>query len=353
VGEDDARCGRQDSSDDDCDVHSKASQETGIPLPEELDDLSEGCSDDVADGYNWVHSAVNPWWNAAEWRTTVMLKNIPNDYTRDQVVSLLDSHGFAGRYDFVYLPLDFTTHSAFGYSFINLITPLDAQHFQQVFYNFSNWSYCSKKVAEVTWSKPTQGLQMNIERYRNSSVMHGEVPDSFKPAVYHNGHRMCFPPPTKALAFPDMKIRAETGCQSDQTTVMIRNIPNDLTRDDMIDLLVEKGFEAKFNFLYLPMDFRKWCGLGYAFVNLVSDDVARQLMDELEGFDGWKVPSRKVATVVWSTPSQGYDAQVERYRNSPVMHESVDDRFKPVLFDEGKLVKFPPPTRAVHPPTHK
>ena len=40
-------------------------------------------------------------------RTTVMLRNIPNNYTREMFLALLDDNGFAGRYDFVYLPCDF------------------------------------------------------------------------------------------------------------------------------------------------------------------------------------------------------------------------------------------------------
>ena len=40
-------------------------------------------------------------------RTTVMLRNVPNNYTREMFLTLLDDHGFAGRYDFVYLPCDF------------------------------------------------------------------------------------------------------------------------------------------------------------------------------------------------------------------------------------------------------
>merc|ERR1740123_2226645 len=40
-------------------------------------------------------------------RTTVMLRNLPNDYTRDMLLALLDKEGFQGKYNFVYLPMDF------------------------------------------------------------------------------------------------------------------------------------------------------------------------------------------------------------------------------------------------------
>ena len=32
----------------------------------------------------------------------------------------------------------------------------------------------------------------------------------------------------------------------------------------------------------------------------------------------------------WSHPYQGLDAHIERYRNSPVMHEDVPDEYKPM-----------------------
>ncbi|CAE7888089.1 ML3 [Symbiodinium necroappetens] len=47
-------------------------------------------------------------------RTTVMLRNIPNNYTRDMFLELLDQHGFAGRYDFAYLPCDFCRDANLG-----------------------------------------------------------------------------------------------------------------------------------------------------------------------------------------------------------------------------------------------
>ena len=39
--------------------------------------------------------------------TTVMLRNLPNDYTREMLLALLDTQGFANSYDFVYMPIDF------------------------------------------------------------------------------------------------------------------------------------------------------------------------------------------------------------------------------------------------------
>lgn len=60
--------------------------------------------------------------------------------------------------------------------------------------------------------------------------------------------------------------------------------------------------------------------------------------------------SDKIAQVCWSDPLQGLKAHIERYRNSPMMHESVDAKFKPMMFSNGARVPFPAPTKKLKPP---
>ena len=48
------------------------------------------------------------------WGRQVMLRNVPNDYTREMLLELLDSQGFAGRYNFAYLPCDFYRDANLG-----------------------------------------------------------------------------------------------------------------------------------------------------------------------------------------------------------------------------------------------
>jgi len=281
------------------------------------------------------------WWCCWGW-TTVMFKNIPNHYSREQVVALLNKHGFGSRYDFLYMPFDFKTKTASGYAFINFLSQQDAFCFQQAFQYFSSWGGLSNKIADVTWSK-VQGYWANIARYGNSSVMHPDVPDEFKPAVYQFGCRVVFPQTPKTLICP------EVGDHTKQTTVMVRNIPNDYTREMLLDLL-DQGYEGRYNFVYLPIDSKKLSNLGYAFVNLVSHSFAQKFCDDLTGFNDWKVQSPKELALCWHRNEQGYAALVRRYRNHSVMHHSVDDREKPVVFDKGKRVPFPCPTRQITPP---
>merc|ERR1719379_1114593 len=57
--------------------------------------------------------------HSAETRTSLMLRNIPNDYSRDGFMRLLDMEGFRARYDFLYLPIDFQRKASLGYCFVN------------------------------------------------------------------------------------------------------------------------------------------------------------------------------------------------------------------------------------------
>jgi len=147
---------------------------------------------------------------------------------------------------------------------------------------------------------------------------------------------------------------ANVGSKSDEglwTTVMLRNIPNNVTRAGLLDLLMRKGFSTtSFNFVYLLMDFKRDANLGYAFVDLVSAQEAHRFFQVFQGFQGWGLASGKVGQVCWGNPLQGVDEYVERYRNSPVMHSSVPDEHKPMLFLNGARIQFPGPTKKLRAP---
>jgi len=129
--------------------------------------------------------------------TTVIIRNVPQNYTRAMLLELLDREGFSGLYDFVYLPVKFGSSSAFGYALVNLIDHEDAQRFQAHFQSFSSWGVECTNVANVSWSKAHQGLTEHVERYRNSPMMHESMPDECKPIILEKGLRVPFPAPTK------------------------------------------------------------------------------------------------------------------------------------------------------------
>lgn len=141
---------------------------------------------------------------AAEAATTVMLRNLPNNYTRAMVCTMMDKEGFKGHYDFLYLPIDFRSKANLGYAFVNLVSEADVQSFWKVFDGYTRWVLPSAKVCSVSWSGPHQGQQAHVDRYKDSPIMHSSVPDEFKPVIFAagSGERQAFPPPSKKLRAP-------------------------------------------------------------------------------------------------------------------------------------------------------
>jgi hypothetical protein len=142
-----------------------------------------------------VHSIADA--QLAVERTTVMLRNIPNNYRRTNMVELLGSLGLSEEWDFIYLPLDFKSRVAIGYAFVNFVSHASALRAFDVLNGFNSWRGKSSKVCEVSWSQTHQGLEANIELVRNSPMNRRRVPEECKPFIVKNGQRVALPPAGK------------------------------------------------------------------------------------------------------------------------------------------------------------
>jgi len=142
----------------------------------------------------------------SETRTTVMLKDIPGDLSRNILVQVMTARGFMGCYDMVYVPIDFKTGLNHGYGFVNLASPSMAYRFFGTFNGFDCWPDNAGRPCTVSWGTVLQGLSSHVAHYRNSPVMHTSVLDDYKPAIFgHDGQRLAFPAPTKKLRAPRIK----------------------------------------------------------------------------------------------------------------------------------------------------
>jgi hypothetical protein len=136
-----------------------------------------------------------------------------------------------------------------------------------------------------------------------------------------------------------------------KTTLLFRNLPDAFTRSSVFRILRVQGLAAKVNFIYVPGCFKNKEYYGYAFVNCISHEAAEEIMERLHSFSNWSIDGcDNTMEVSWCTNHQGLEAHVERYRNSRIMHESVDDEYKPAVYKNGSRLAFPPPTRALRPP---
>lgn len=143
-------------------------------------------------------------------RTTVMLRNIPNKVDQPALKDFLDSTS-RGKYDFLYLRIDFKNMCNVGYAFINFIDPMDIIAFV-VAKSGKRWNkYNSDKVLDVTYAN-IQGTDQLVEKFRNSSVM--DQPDAYRPKLYHSsgplaGQEAAFPESNN----PNRKLRSITAAQ--------------------------------------------------------------------------------------------------------------------------------------------
>mmetsp|Transcript_23685 Transcript_23685/g.68064 ORF Transcript_23685/g.68064 Transcript_23685/m.68064 type:complete len:332 (+) Transcript_23685:248-1243(+) len=195
-------------------------------------------------------------------------------------------------------------------------------------------SFGSEKAAPTLSEKSDKAEKANQGETGGKSSSKTSKPAALVP--------MKVPVPHPAHEKPEMP---ENG-----TTCMLRNIPNRYTRIMLLNLLNDAGFHKAYDFVYMPMSFRNGVNLGYAFVDLVSHEDAKRLMEAFEGWSKWSFESTKVCKVSWATPHQGLEKHVDRYRNSPVMHPSTPEEWKPIVFKDGEPAPFPAATKAIRAP---
>ena len=101
-------------------------------------------------------------------RTTLMIRNIPNKFTKDNFLYLFNKE-FEGKFNCFLLPTDFNEKKNFGYCFINFLNSLDIIYFYYKF-NGKNWPGTnSKKICEIIYSK-IQGINKMIRHYPIKSI---------------------------------------------------------------------------------------------------------------------------------------------------------------------------------------
>ncbi len=118
-----------------------------------------------------------------EKRTTLMIQNIPNKYTRQMLVDELnDKHRHC--YDFLYLPIDFRNKCNLGYAFINMITPADVVSLHNNMRGQSWKQSRSEKKADVKWGR-LQGKRSLVEHFRASSFLK-RIPNDCRPICFYS-----------------------------------------------------------------------------------------------------------------------------------------------------------------------
>jgi len=296
---------------------------------------------------------------AAQGCTTVMLRNIPNRYTRDMLLERLNQ-GYKAQYDFVYLPIDFNSKCNVGYAFINFRTSAAARGFMQEFH-LKKAQQClpgfsSQKVCEVSFAT-VQGREANMENFRDEQFIEKlkERPEWHPLFLDDNGKEiplskvlsgvgkkrrgasgtapspMAVPPappvtPYAAMMSPSVGAFSPFGMgvmptpfgmlptgpfaspvvpaatastptapsrtallnvlpnATSATMLMLKNIPNALTRAQLIKAFNDR-YKGAYDFLYVPGDFQSagaQKSRGFLFINFRSAKRAQQFTKDFD-----------------------------------------------------------------------
>ncbi|XP_071741557.1 protein MEI2-like 4 [Rutidosis leptorrhynchoides] len=127
-----------------------------------------------------------------------------------------------------------------------------------------------------------------------------------------------------------------------RTTLMIKNIPNKYT-SKMLLAAIDERHRGSYDFIYLPIDFKNKCNVGYAFINMTEPSLIVPFYQAFNGKKWEKFNSEKVAYLAYAR-IQGKAALIAHFQNSSLMNE--DKRCRPILFhadgpNAGDQVPFP------------
>lgn len=120
-----------------------------------------------------------------------------------------------------------------------------------------------------------------------------------------------------------------------RTTLMVRNIPNKYNQLMILEE-VNVNHEGKYDFFYLPIDFKNKCNVGYFFINFLEPKFIVPFVHEFNG-QRWKsFNSEKVCAVSFAR-IQGKNAMIARFQNSSLLEK--DDEYRPLLFYSSGAAK--------------
>jgi len=137
---------------------------------------------------------------------------------------------------------------------------------------------------------------------------------------------------------------------TEMTSLMLRNIPSQFARGDLLAVLEEQGCLMDARFLYLPLESVTGSAFGYAFIAFASHAVAERFRGLM---DGKELSAGRPLLVNWSSSHVNAEEQVERFRNSPLMHTSVPDEIRPIVLLNGVRTEFPAPTKKLRVPRQR
>jgi hypothetical protein len=93
--------------------------------------------------------------------TTVMVRNLRQSLSQQEFAHELDQSGFAGTYDFCYVPCNFDSGANKGYAFVNFSTPAAMACFKRSWHGMRRYPLHSDGCALQVTTAHIQGYEAN------------------------------------------------------------------------------------------------------------------------------------------------------------------------------------------------
>eukprot|EP00929_Paragymnodinium_shiwhaense_P076727 TRINITY_DN39490_c0_g1_i1.p1 TRINITY_DN39490_c0_g1~~TRINITY_DN39490_c0_g1_i1.p1 ORF type:complete len:590 (+),score=106.86 TRINITY_DN39490_c0_g1_i1:121-1890(+) len=318
---------------------------------------------------------------------TVMVRQIPRQYTQQMFLQEVIDRGFEGLFDFLYLPFDFRKNNV-GYGFVSFLEPEHAIAFRDAMDGVYLLEK-SKQEGKALRIHPAslQGYEANCKHFANTKTG-TEADPRFSPLFFPGGRASLSTGSTDSVsvvgvgsgapapkgsgssnarsegeqthtaaqkktpsAGADAAVTASASAPIDAdeaaasapwddsvVTLMIRQIPRYYTQHMFLLEVNAKGFEGKFDFLYLPFDSRKLINIGYGFVSFTEPLYARMFREVFDGIVlGGNEPQHGGGKPLRVHPAsvQGYAANYERFAATK-LHQKQDLLFSPLFFPGGQ-----------------
>lgn len=209
----------------------------------------------------------------------------------------------------------------------------------------NNVSLPSNYFSNHAQSMTKQPITNPITLHHQNNNYYGN--GSFNQSGVGQGNTVPVPGPDP-LAYLRLNLRVDCAAiaegKEQRTTIMIRNIPSRYTQQLLIDELVASGFRGSFDFIYLPIDFRNGCSMGYSFANFIHPQDVVHFFTRWNGRRWPQFSSRKRCELAFAR-IQGKQALVEHFQHSRTLLASPAN-CRPIVFissgpRRGEIEPFP------------
>eukprot|EP00397_Hematodinium_sp_SG-2012_P003263 GEMP01003271.1.p1 GENE.GEMP01003271.1~~GEMP01003271.1.p1 ORF type:complete len:765 (-),score=137.83 GEMP01003271.1:1674-3968(-) len=307
--------------------------------------------------------SVNP-----EEHRTVMIRNIPNKYTRAMLHDRLKELFDPMDYNFIYMPIDFMNKCNVGYAFVNFRSKEGVQKALDALHNVECHKalpgFNSSKIVELTPAR-VQGLENNIDHLQNSEVL-GYIRDhsEWTPLVFDENGEMTKFPILESSVFSKRREGSSkggsrgggkasrrqrsilTGHLWHGMTMTLSFIPKACTREKFLEALNNAMLKGEYDFVHMPFNSETRTHYGNAYINFRQHSSAKKFGAYFDGKMAKEtLPDQtgEERLTVSTAHVQGLDQNIENARQTDTLEKlKANPDWIPLIFDaNGDHLPFP------------